>query len=367
MAKKIKVGLLFGGKSAEHEVSLMSAKSVFENLDPNKYEIVLLGVDKEGHWLLNDGANFLLNASDPKNIAMRVSDRNLTFRPGGERAEIMEASNQKSIGNVDVVFSVIHGTLGEDGSIQGLLRVAGIPYVGPGVLSSAIGMDKDVSKRLLRDAGISIAKFVTYHLHQKKSIRYDEVKSQLGDVFFVKPANTGSSVGISKVKDKSQFDAAINEAFKYDSKILIEEFIKGREIEISVMGNEEPLASVPGEIVTHHEFYSYEAKYIDEKGATCIIPAKLDSATVKRIQAVAKDTYLALCCEGMARVDFFLTEDGRIVVNEINTLPGFTKISMYPKMWEAAGVPYKELLDKLIQYAIERHNRDSKIETNFKK
>jgi D-alanine-D-alanine ligase len=347
MSKKIRVGLLFGGQSAEHEVSLLSAKSVSENLDPSRYEVVLLGVDKSGGWHLNEGTQAL------------------ALKPGGNRGELMESESQKSIGPLDVVFSVIHGTLGEDGSVQGLLRVAGIPFVGPGVLSSAVGMDKDVSKRLLRDAGIAVARFLVFHRHQRKSLRYEDVRAELGDVFFVKPANTGSSVGISKVKEKSQFEHALDEAFRYDSKILAEEFIKGREIEISVMGNEEPLVSLPGEVVTHHEFYSYDAKYLDENGATIVVPAKLDAGTVQRFQATAKEVYRTLECEGMARVDFFLTEDGRILVNEINTLPGFTKISMYPKMWEASGISYGELLDRLIQYALERHVRDQKIETNF--
>jgi len=367
MGKKIKVGLLFGGQSAEHEVSLMSAKSIFENIDPNKYEVVTIGIDKDGRWILGEGASFLMNADNPKTIAIKATDKSLSLVPGGQQAEIVESESNKSLGAVDVVFSTIHGTLGEDGSMQGLLRVAGIPFVGPSVLSSAVGMDKDVSKRLLRDAGIDVAKFLVFHQHQRKSIRYENIAEQMGAVFFIKPANTGSSVGISKIKDKSQFESALDEAFRYDTKILIEEFVKGREIEISVMGNEEPLVSVPGEVVTHHEFYSYEAKYLDENGASIVIPAKLDSPTVKRVQDLAKRTYQALCCEGMARVDFFLTEENRLLVNEINTLPGFTKISMYPKMWEAAGVSYRQLIDKLIEYALQRHARDQKIEHNFKK
>lgn len=365
--KKLRVGLLFGGKSAEHEVSLQSAKSIAENLDKKKYDVVLLGIDKQGHWCLNEGANFLLNADNPKTIAMRSTEKQLSLKPGGNHGEVLEVETQKAIGPLDVVFSVVHGTLGEDGSIQGLLKVANTAFVGPGVLSSAIGMDKDVSKRLLKEAGIAVAKFLVSYRYQQRTIRYENVRKELGEVFFVKPANTGSSVGISKIKSKGDFDRAVTEAFRYDTKILFEEMIKGREIEISVMGNEEPLVSLPGEVITHHEFYSYEAKYIDEKGATTIIPAKLDPSTVKRIQALAKQTYQVLCCEGMARVDFFLTDQDKLVVNEINTLPGFTKISMYPKMWEATGLSYSDLLDKLIQYALERHARDQKIETDFKK
>ncbi|MGE3973588.1 MAG: D-alanine--D-alanine ligase [Bdellovibrionales bacterium] len=364
MAKK-RVAILFGGKSAEHEVSLMSAKSIFENIDKSKYDVCLIGVDKEGHWALHDGAKALLNAHDPKLIALNKSNQALTLDPGAENKALIETSSGNSIGNVDVVFSVMHGTIGEDGSMQGLLRTAGIAFVGPSVLSSAVGMDKDVSKRLLRDAQIPVAKFITLHRHQISQISFQSVSQELGLPLFIKPANTGSSVGIHKVKSEKDFDFAISDAFKYDTKILIEEFIKGREIEISVLGNENPIASLPGEVIPHHDFYSYEAKYIDENGAVIEIPAKLDKATIKRVQELAIKTFTTLCCEGLARVDFFLTESGELYLNEINTLPGFTKISMYPKMWDASGIGYSELIDKLIQLALERHERDKNIKTHY--
>jgi D-alanine-D-alanine ligase len=362
---KTRVAILFGGKSAEHEVSLMSAKSIFDNIDKSKYEVSMIGVDKQGHWFLNEGAKALLNSNDPKLIALNKSNRALVLNPGAESHSFLDVSGGHSIGKVDVVFSVMHGTMGEDGSMQGLLRTAGIAYVGPGVLASSVGMDKDVSKRLLRDAGVPIAKFMTIQRHQAKSLNYKAVSAELGPVVFVKPANTGSSVGIHKVKSEKDFDSAIRDAFQYDTKILIEEFIKGREIEVAVLGNESPEASVPGEVIPKHEFYSYEAKYIDENGAAIEIPARLDSKTIKRVQELAVKTFTTLCCEGLARVDFFLTESGELFLNEINTLPGFTKISMYPKMWEASGIGYTALIDRLIQLALSRHERDKGIKTQY--
>lgn len=364
MAKK-RVAILFGGKSAEHEVSLMSAKSIFDVIDKNKYEVSMVGVDKQGRWFLNEGATALLNANNPKLIALNKSNKSLVLNPGGENKSLVESGSGQPIGQVDVVFSVMHGTIGEDGSMQGLLRTAGIAFVGPGVLASAIGMDKDVSKRLLRDAGIPVADFITVQRHQAESLTFKNVSDKLGTPFFVKPANTGSSVGIHKVKSEKDFDHAISDAFKYDTKILLEEFIKGREIEISVLGNENPIASVPGEVIPTHDFYSYEAKYIDENGAKIQIPAKVDAKTVKRIQDLAVQTFTTLCCEGLARVDFFLTESGDLYLNEINTLPGFTKISMYPKMWEASGIGYSELIDRLITLALERHERDKSVKTQY--
>jgi len=358
---KIRVGLLFGGTTAEHEVSLMSAKSIYENIDYNKYEVVLLGVDKKGVWHLGDKEHFLINDKDPKQIALNVSKESLALSPGSKNKAMFVPNSPSGLDHIDVIFSVMHGTIGEDGSMQGLLRTLGIPFVGPGVLASSVGMDKDVTKRLLREAKIPVAKSMLVRSHEKEGLNYSNIALALGTPIFVKPANTGSSVGISKVKSEKDFSKAIEEAFLYDHKVLIEEAVVGREIEISVMGNEQPIASVPGEIVTKHEFYSYEAKYIDESGSYSEIPAKIDEATTKKVKDMAIHAYQVLCCEGMARVDFFLKENGDLLINEINTLPGFTKISMYPKMWEAAGVSYKDLLDRLIQYSLERHTKDKKI------
>jgi D-alanine-D-alanine ligase len=265
---------------------------------------------------------------------------------------------------IDVVFPVMHGTFGEDGTIQGLFKIFNVPFVGPNVLGSAICMDKDVAKRLLRDAGIPTAKFLVFREDQKKEISFEKIKKELGFPFFVKPANLGSSIGISKVKNENDFSLAIKEAFLYDSKIIIEENISGKEIECSVLGNENPLVSVLGEIIPAHEFYSYDAKYLDANGAKMAIPAKIPLPVAKKIQALAKKTFQTLCCEGMGRVDFFLTKDNQIFVNEINTIPGFTSISMYPKLWEKTGIPYSQLIDTLIDLAIKRHNGENKLKIN---
>ena len=245
------------------------------------------------------------------------------------------------------------------------MKLAGVPFVGSDVLGSAIGMDKDVVKRLLRDAGISIADFVTFK--RPDNIIFEDVQEKLGLPLFVKPANAGSSIGINKVHDEDEFDAAVKEAFKFDQKIIIEEAIIGREIEVAVLGNENPEASIPGEVIPHHEFYDYSAKYLDENGAGLEIPAKLTDEETKKIQATAIKTFRTLCCEGMARVDGFLTESGEFIINEINTIPGFTKISMYPKLWEASGLPYSKLIDRLIELAIGRFEREKQIETNYGK
>lgn len=325
MRRKIKIAILCGGKSAEHEVSLQSAKHVIEAIDKKKYEIIPVRVDKQGRW-----------------------------RP-----------NEAVLKKVDAVFPVLHGPFGEDGTVQGLLKLANIPFVGAGVLGSAVGMDKDAMKRLLRDAGIPIAEFLAFSRPAINQINFKKIKNRLGLPFFVKPANLGSSVGISKVCNESEFRRAVKDAFQYDDKILIEERINGREIECSVLGNEKPVASVPGEIIPHYEFYSYEAKYLDENGAALEIPAKLPATTIKKIQNLAVKTFQTLCCEGMGRVDFFLKDNGEIIVNEINTIPGFTKISMYPKLWEASGISYSKLVDKLIQLALERFRREQKLKTSL--
>ncbi len=325
MKKKIRVGVLFGGKSAEHEVSLQSARNVINALDTNKHQITEILIDKSGTWPIDN------------------SSKNLRE-------------------SFDVIFPVLHGPFGEDGSIQGLLKVANVPFVGAGVLGSAVGMDKEIMKRILRDSGLPIGKFVTVRSHEE--ITFVQAKKQLGLPMFVKPANMGSSVGVSKIKNEKEFKAALVEAFKYDTKVLIEEMIVGREIECSVLGNEHPIASVPGEVIPHHEFYSYDAKYIDENGAGLEVPAKLPKNLIKKVQEYAVKTFLALNCEGLGRVDMFLKKDGSIFINEINTIPGFTKISMYPKLWAASGMPQPKLLDNLIKLAVERFKRDQKLRTS---
>lgn len=344
---KLRIGILCGGRSAEHEVSLASAKSVIDALDKEKYEVRVIGIDKKGAWHLRDSARFLEHAEDPKRIQLHAETTSEVLVPKSE--------------DIDVIFPVLHGPYGEDGTMQGFLKMAQIPFVGAGVLGSAVGMDKDVMKRLLAQAGIPIARFITVASHQRVS--FQEVVEGLGLPFFIKPANLGSSVGISKVHGEEEYEQALAKAFRYDRKIVIEEFIDGREIECSVLGNTDPVASLPGELIPTHEFYSYEAKYIDPEGAHFKIPADLDDKTIALIQKMAIEAFQVLCCEGMARVDFFLKENGALYLNEINTIPGFTKISMYPKLWAASGIPYAELLDRLIQLAIERFQEEKKLLT----
>jgi D-alanine-D-alanine ligase len=369
--KRINVAILFGGKSAEHEVSLQSAKNVLEAIDKETYNPILIGIDKAGRWLLSDESTFLINESDPKLIALNKSSEAVTFAPESNGAL---SSLAGAAGNglpvaadapaIDVAFPILHGPMGEDGTVQGLLKLANIPFVGAGVLGSAVGMDKDVMKRLLRDAGIPIANFVALRSHDARP-PFGEVAEALGLPFFVKPANMGSSVGVRKVGSEAEYGPALDEAFSFDLKILIEEFVEGREIECAVLGNEEPIASGVGEIRSTHEFYSYEAKYIDENGAALDIPADLDGETTDKARALAVETFKVLCCEGLGRVDMFLKKDGTILVNEINTIPGFTRISMYPKLWEAAGVSYADLIDRLIRLAIARFDKEKRLKTSY--
>lgn len=359
---KIRVGILFGGKSAEHEISLLSAKNVIDALDRELFEPVLIGIDKSGRWLLNRDSELLLNSSDPKTIKLNPSSDHVALIPQSD-GKLTAVGPETLDREVDVVFPILHGPLGEDGTVQGLLKLANVPFVGAGVLGSAVGMDKVIMKRLLREAGIPIGNFVACRRHSIPG--FEEVEAQLGMPVFVKPANLGSSVGISKAHDLDSYNRAIEEAFRYDTKVVIEEAIDGREIECAVLGNVNPRASIPGEIIPQHDFYSYEAKYLDDQGAKLEMPAKLDEATVKRVQALAIDTFEALDCEGMARVDCFLTPDGNLLVNEINTIPGFTRISMYPKLWELSGVPYRELIVRLIRLAIERFDQEQALATSF--
>lgn len=340
----------------------MSAKNVADAIDKSKYDVTLIGIDKTGKWMLPDQSRFLLDANDSKLIRLnpeQEQDVALTPHSGGE---LSTSTDKASHTSVDVVFPILHGPFGEDGTVQGLLKLAGVPFVGSSVLGSAVGMDKDVMKRLLRDAGIPIGKFLVFK--DPSEIDFEKVSGMLGLPFFVKPANLGSSVGVSKVKDAASFEKAITEAFQYDTKILIEEFIDGREIECAVLGNDNPIASGVGEIIPHQEFYSYDAKYIDADGAALEIPAKISDETRERASELAVQTFKTLSCEGLGRVDLFLKKDGTLLVNEINTMPGFTKISMYPKLWEASGISYTDLIDRLILLAIDRFQREQKLKTN---
>lgn len=332
MKRKIKVGILFGGRSAEHEVSLLSAKNIIDSIDKNKYEVVPISIDKRGQWSVGISSLISIGSSE-------------------------------SCVKPDVIFPVLHGPFGEDGTVQGMLKLMNIPFVGAGVLGSALGMDKDAAKRMLRGAGIMVAKFIT--INKGGRINFSRIIKELGLPLFVKPASLGSSVGVNKVKTERQLSGAINTAFEYDNKILAEEFIDGREIECSILGNENPIASLPGEIIPKHEFYSYEAKYVDKDGAILKFPANLSKSLVKTAQKIAIASFKALCMEGMARVDFFLTPQNKFIVNEINTIPGFTNISMYPKLWAISGISYSKLIDRLIGLAIARHLRDSALKCYY--
>lgn len=360
--KKLNLIVIMGGRSAEHEISLLSAKNIVTALDKEKYAITLVGIDKNGTWHLLDNEDYLINPTDPKTIALKVLPQKATILPYPERPMLIESAIGKCIiEQIDAVFPILHGTYGEDGTIQGYLELAGIPYVGADALGSSIGMDKVIMKRLLKEAKIPTPRFLYFFKGDKLS--YTTISKKLGSTIFIKPANLGSSVGISKVKNESEFNAAAELAFRYDHKIIIEEAIEGREIEISVLGNENPKASLPGEIIPqNHEFYSYEAKYIDDNGARLDIPAQLSDKEIKACKKVAMRAYASLACSGMARVDMFLEKkSGKFLINEINTIPGFTKISMYPKLWEVSGLSYSQLLDELIHLAIERKQAKQKL------
>jgi D-alanine-D-alanine ligase len=360
----IKVGIIFGGKSVEHEISLLSAQNILESLDKNKYEPVVIYIDKEGKWLLNTLPGQVMKSLSATNEAPRSTEIVVIGKDNSNVMIDIEKGNE--IGSIDIAFPVLHGTNGEDGSIQGLLQLANIPYVGADILGSAIGMDKDVAKRLLRDANIQVADFIVVHSSDANRYDFSKIIKNFELPFFVKPANLGSSVGVSKVSSEGQFHLAMEEAFKFSTKVLVEKNILGRELECAVIGNVGNYkASLPGEVIVENdEFYSYKAKYLDESGATTCIPASLPDKIVNDIQKLSVKVCETLCCEGMARVDSFLTAQGELVVNEINTIPGFTNISMFSKLWEISGMPYAKVIDELIYLALERHKRNS---VNFSK
>ena len=346
--KKLNIGLIYGGKSTEYEVSLRSAKSVLDALDKEKYNVRLIHVLKTGEWV---------TTTDLSEIDLTLVENKETMKVVPGQQFETETTNIK----LDSIFSVLHGTYGEDGNVQGLLECANVAYVGCDTRGSAVAMDKDVTKRLLDYHHIQVADGVVVHRYEKSEVDYNLIEEALGLPMFIKPANQGSSVGVSKVNNEKEFNSALNSAFDFDEKVLIEAAIVGREIEVSVLGNDELTVSVPGEIVSNVDFYDYESKYLTDDGATLIIPAKLTEDETTKIRAVAENTYRTLDCLGYARVDVFLTESGEVIVNEINTLPGFTSISMYPKLMEESGIPYSELLDKLIDLSIEKYNEKNNI------
>ncbi|MCW4456079.1 D-alanine--D-alanine ligase [Flavobacterium sp. MXW15] len=363
--RKTRVGIIFGGRSAEHEVSLQSAKNIVDALDKQRFDVALIGIDKQGQWHLSDPAAFLLNADDPARIALNRSGNGIAVLPGKDRQQLVPVQPAQALQQIDVVFPIVHGTLGEDGSLQGLLRMANLPFVGSGVLGSAVAMDKDVAKRLLRDAGLAVAPFACFNRATAAGADHAALVEELGSPLFVKPANQGSSVGVSKVRDEREFRDALALALSFDHKVLVEAAIAGREIECAVLGNERPEASVCGEVVVHDDFYSYDTKYISETGADIVVPADIPAEAQERIRGIAVRAYRALDCAGLARVDVFLTPAGEVVINEVNTLPGFTRISMYPKLWEASGVGYTALITRLVELALERHQADRALRSSL--
>lgn len=346
------IAVIFGGKSAEFEISLKSATNVYNAVDRSRFNPVLLGVSRQGGWYFN--AEFNGESTDlvTKDFFATACEVHLSGR------EVRNVRGEL-LCSLDAVFPIIHGTYGEDGVLQGLLKANGLPFVGPDVLGSAIAMDKDVAKRLLKDAGIPVADWFLLRKSEPDRYGYDEIEARLGLPMFVKPANAGSSVGVSRVTCREEFAEALKTAFAFDNRVLVEEAVVGKEIECAVLGNEQPEASTVGEIVATKDFYSYDAKYISSTGANLRIPADIPAETVERVRKYAVEGFKAVCCEGMARVDFLLSGEGQLVLNELNTLPGFTAISMYPQLWEKCGLHKTDLISKLIDLAVERHRRDT--------
>lgn len=347
--KVLRVGVLFGGRSGEHEVSLASAASVIRGLDPDKYEAVPIGITKDGHWLVGEGAIKML----PEVLK---GGRRVMLTADPTEAALVPLDRGAGAQRLDVIFPVLHGTFGEDGTIQGMLDLAGLPYVGAGVLGSAVGMDKDVSKRLCQAVGIPVVPWIAvqrWDWEKNRERIVAEVAAEFSYPLFVKPATLGSSVGMSKVHNAGELGPAVDLACEYGMKVMVEKAIAAREIEVSVLGNHDPQASLPGEIVPHREFYDYTAKYLED-GTRLVIPAELKPSQVQKIQAIAVKAFRTLELAGMARVDFFLEKKrSKLFLNEVNTIPGFTSISMYPKLWEASGIPFRQLIDKLIELAFE--------------
>jgi D-alanine-D-alanine ligase len=381
--KKIRVGVLFGGRSGEHEISLRSALTVMSAMDPAHYEIVPIGIARDGKWYLRVNAVALLKTATPGLRALGRGGIEVTLPPNpGRRTLVAIAATNGNArttrharhaplpGPLDVIFPILHGTYGEDGTVQGLLELAGIPYVGAGVLGSAIGMDKDAQKRLLRDAGIPVVRYfaVTRAALERDPALARRHAAALGYPLFVKPNALGSSIGIARVASPARLAAALDDAFQYDRKVLLEASCAGREFECAVLGNDHPEASAPGEVIVKgaHHFYSYESKYVDPAGSEVRIPADLAPAAAERIRALATAAFLALDLRGMARVDFLANADlSELVVNEVNTIPGFTAISMYPKMWAASGLPLPQLVDRLIALAREDHRARAQLKYTY--
>lgn len=355
MSKKKKVVILYGGRSVEHGVSVNSARNIFEFIDKDHFEPLPIGISKSGQWFLTSGVTKDIEQGKALGLILDAQRPGFIILSSGDRIK------------ADIIFPVLHGTDGEDGSIQGLIKAMDIPMVGTGVLGSSMSMNKIVAKRLMKEAGIPVTKFLTFHYTEKEKFSYDHIVSQIGSPFMVKSASLGSSVGVSKAKDETSFRDAVEEAFRYDDHLIVEEFVKGREIECAILGNRPAEASNPGEIVvsSKYEFYTFDAKYVDPDAVKIELPAKLSTIEVESIRELSVRAYQALYCEDFSRVDLFLTEDGRIYINEINTIPGFTNSSMYPMMWKERGISFTELITRLLDLASERYDRSKRIEREF--
>ena len=357
--RKLRVAILYGGRSAEHEVSVVSARSVMAAIDRSKYEIVPIAITKAGRWMLPEKTPEQLEAPEGGLPGTGDAGTGVTLmrEPAGAELKPLDRSERSAVGPIDVVFPVLHGPYGEDGTVQGLLELAGVPYVGAGVLASALGMDKEMQKQLFRSRGLPVVSYI--HVHFDDWARgadsvLELVEGEIGFPCFTKPASLGSSIGVSKCRNVGELREGLDLALQHDRKALVESAITGRELECAVLGNDEPEASIVGEIVSAHEFYDFEAKYIEE-GSELRIPAPVPEIVSEEVRRLAVEAFRAIGCAGMARVDFFYDEaSGGVYVNEINTIPGFTPISMYPKLWEATGIPYAKLIDRLIELAIER-------------
>ncbi len=359
---KLRVAVLFGGKSAEHEVSIQSARNVVAAMAPARYELLLVGISPCGAWRLVD-QSYLEGLADAGTGISPDDPGEAVTLSMGQGGGFYSLDRGAALAPVDVVFPVLHGTYGEDGTVQGLLELAGMPFVGCAVLGSAVAMDKDVSKRLLQEARLPVAPALVYDAHAVSTADLSGDVDRLGLPLFVKPANLGSSVGVVKVSSRGKYRAALDYALRFDTKVLAEAGIEGREVECAVLGNRDAEASVLGEIIPRADFYSYEAKYLDEEGATLKVPADLSAAVTERVRYLAVQAYHVLGCQGMARVDCFVKDDGDVVINEVNTIPGFTKISMYPRLWAASGLDYPALIDRLIVLALERATEHSALLT----
>lgn len=362
--KKLNIAIVFGGRSPEHDISLLSAQNIIAALDKERFNAIMIGIDRAGKWYVSKSSNSLIEGSDVGKLSIATDQQKVILSQNSDQGQLLywEQKNE-GLQKIDVIFPVLHGNYGEDGSIQGLAKLADIPCVGCGIPGSAVGMDKDLMKRILRDTGILVAPGRTIRYTDENKPSYLTLSEELGPELFVKPANLGSSVGVSFVKNEPEYEKALALAFQYDAKVMIEKRLIGRELECAVLGNMHPKTSGIGEIIPKGGFYSFDNKYIDEQGAELSIPAQIPDSTVSEIQEIARKTFKVLECRGLARIDVFLTDDG-IFVNEINTMPGFTNISMYPKLWELSGLSNQSLVTNLIELAIEDHATVSSLKSN---